>query len=622
MPTLTTPSPPRSSASSSHKFGGHKDANAARYGLGLALLDLPERDYQKALEAFTPAANDAKFADRPLALYYAGVSRRGLGQKELAEGVAKPNEMPQRTQAANGHFAEAGRLFTQAREAFEKKVPPDPEWAARARCDTAEMELRLGKTKEARATAEPFVKDAELRQEPVPPARALLPRLRLLPARRHPRGRTVAQPTRPVRPAVRPACPLPHGPGSCRPGREGRGRRSRSTAVLTGYEAAEEGGGSRCSSSPTVQERPVGEGPARSAVKGPRRTTSPARVLRRVPELRGRQVRRGAAEVPGVRQGVRDLAAEGRRRPARRLLPRADQELRRGRQDAPAARGSPEARLSGVVLARQGAARQGARGRPEQRRSPQAGFATAINLVQGRRVQGGPAGRQGDAEAKSRRPEILLELADAPPDREASGRGRTDLRPDRRTKSCCPRRRRRSCSAPRPRTTSPATERPPRRASPASSSSSRTARCCRWCCSAARRTRSRRPSSWPKQNNAADAKEAFADGGDEVRGGGQEVPRVRARQPGPLRAGAVLHRREDWEKAIAALEAIPAAGAQRRAGAGAVRARRLPHPHRPGEGRGRAGGQHAPREADRGREPARRLHRRQPEGARKRPTRS
>src|SRR5438445_268842 len=37
------------------KFGGHKDANAARYGLGLALLDIPPQDYQKALDAFAPA---------------------------------------------------------------------------------------------------------------------------------------------------------------------------------------------------------------------------------------------------------------------------------------------------------------------------------------------------------------------------------------------------------------------------------------------------------------------------------------------------------------------------------------------------------------------------------------
>lgn len=145
-----------------NKFGGHKDANAAKYGLGLALLDLPDRNYQQALEAFTPAANTPTFADRPLALYYAGVCRRGLGQNELAQGVQKPNEMPQRQQTANGHFAEAVKFFVSAREAFEKKTPPDADWAARARCDTAEMEIRLGKTKEARTTAEPFAKDAGL----------------------------------------------------------------------------------------------------------------------------------------------------------------------------------------------------------------------------------------------------------------------------------------------------------------------------------------------------------------------------------------------------------------------------------------------------------------------------
>ncbi|QJW95946.1 tetratricopeptide repeat protein [Frigoriglobus tundricola] len=142
------------------KFGGSKDANAARYGLGLALLDLSDRNFQKALEAFGPPAGDAKFPDRALALYYAGVCQRGLGHKDLAEGAAHSNEMPQRTQAANGKFTEAAKLFTRAREAFEKKSPPDTEWAARARCDSAEMELRVGKVKEARATAEPFVKDA------------------------------------------------------------------------------------------------------------------------------------------------------------------------------------------------------------------------------------------------------------------------------------------------------------------------------------------------------------------------------------------------------------------------------------------------------------------------------
>ncbi len=144
------------------KFGAHKAAHSARLGLAIALLDLPDRNFQAALEAVTPAANDPKFIDQPLAQYYAAVCRRGLGQKELAEAVTKPNELPQRTQAANNHFAEAAKFFAAAHTGFEKKTPPDTDWSARSRCDSAEMELRLGKTKEARATAEPFVKDAAL----------------------------------------------------------------------------------------------------------------------------------------------------------------------------------------------------------------------------------------------------------------------------------------------------------------------------------------------------------------------------------------------------------------------------------------------------------------------------
>lgn len=142
------------------KFGGHKDAHAARFGLGLALLDLQPPDYQKALDAFAAPANEKAFPDRPLALYYLGVAQRGLGHKELAEGIARPNEMQQRTRNASGKFNEAVKQFAAARDAFEKKSPADAEWAARARCDQAEMELRLNKTKEARATVEPFVKDA------------------------------------------------------------------------------------------------------------------------------------------------------------------------------------------------------------------------------------------------------------------------------------------------------------------------------------------------------------------------------------------------------------------------------------------------------------------------------
>src|SRR5436305_15264987 len=45
------------------KFGGHKDAHSARFGLGLALLDIQPPDHPKALEAFAAAANEKNFSD-------------------------------------------------------------------------------------------------------------------------------------------------------------------------------------------------------------------------------------------------------------------------------------------------------------------------------------------------------------------------------------------------------------------------------------------------------------------------------------------------------------------------------------------------------------------------------
>ena len=64
-----------------------------------------------------------------------------------------------------------GKLFVSARDGFEKKN--EPEWAARSRCDAAEMDLRTNRTKEARALVEARVRIACLdaaafRPRPIP----------------------------------------------------------------------------------------------------------------------------------------------------------------------------------------------------------------------------------------------------------------------------------------------------------------------------------------------------------------------------------------------------------------------------------------------------------------------
>ncbi|MBI1901184.1 MAG: tetratricopeptide repeat protein [Planctomycetia bacterium] len=156
-------------------YGGHKDANAARYGLALTLLEGPARDSKSAVDALSPVAGVADFPDRPHVLYYLGLAYRGLGNQSLAEAIAKPNEAPQHQGAAAAHFGNAATQFAAAVAAFEaraKAAPPanppsalprpDFEWAARARCDQAEMLLRTNKVKEAAALVAPFTKEGEL----------------------------------------------------------------------------------------------------------------------------------------------------------------------------------------------------------------------------------------------------------------------------------------------------------------------------------------------------------------------------------------------------------------------------------------------------------------------------
>src|SRR5262245_62051815 len=152
------------------KFGGHKEANAARYQLALAYLESPDRNCDKALESLGPLLGNAGLPEYPYALYHAGLCLRAQGLREVDGMLAKPNEATQFKQRADQKFTEAAQRFAGALQAFTAKLPkepgekpaPDLDWAARSRCDQAEMELRLGKAKEAKATAEPFARDGPL----------------------------------------------------------------------------------------------------------------------------------------------------------------------------------------------------------------------------------------------------------------------------------------------------------------------------------------------------------------------------------------------------------------------------------------------------------------------------
>ncbi len=127
------------------KFANTPQANAARYGLALAYVNVPDPNYAKAAEELKQPCGDGNFKQRPEALALSGAVRRQLGLKE-----AKPD-------AAQQQFQQAGQAYATARDLTRER---DPEASARCRCDYAEMLLRTRRSREARAECEPFLKDA------------------------------------------------------------------------------------------------------------------------------------------------------------------------------------------------------------------------------------------------------------------------------------------------------------------------------------------------------------------------------------------------------------------------------------------------------------------------------
>ena len=156
-------------------YGNHRDVPAANYGLGLGLLYKPQRDSRAALAALDQAGGRGEFPDRPWALYYGGAALRCAAQEALAEADAKPQQAQQFQNQARAYFEQAMARFSAAAGLIAERLkkpgehkPPgglsDNDWLARAQCDQCEMLLRLGRTKEAGELAAKIGSAGETRQ--------------------------------------------------------------------------------------------------------------------------------------------------------------------------------------------------------------------------------------------------------------------------------------------------------------------------------------------------------------------------------------------------------------------------------------------------------------------------
>ncbi len=129
----------------------------ARYGLALALVAMPQVDYNAVVEALTPVEG-AAFAEKPYALYYIGFGYRGQGLKEPAKAKDKFEQAAAHFRAAADGFA----ALPKSAATPGRTLPVEVEWTARAKCDQAEVLILAGHFKEAAAIVESMMKDGGL----------------------------------------------------------------------------------------------------------------------------------------------------------------------------------------------------------------------------------------------------------------------------------------------------------------------------------------------------------------------------------------------------------------------------------------------------------------------------
>src|SRR4051794_27439971 len=136
----------------------HRACSRRRVGLSVALIVGTLAGPAAAQQPADPRPGSLRAA----ATYLLAQSFRTRGMRELAR--------PETRAVAAKHFEEALAGFERASKLFRAQAggPADRDltsaWEdyARAQCDVAETQLRLGKVREARATAEPFVQDPVL----------------------------------------------------------------------------------------------------------------------------------------------------------------------------------------------------------------------------------------------------------------------------------------------------------------------------------------------------------------------------------------------------------------------------------------------------------------------------
>ncbi len=150
------------------EFAGTPRTNSARYGLAVILMEAPEKDYKQAVELLSQVAG-AEMPEKAFAAYYLGVGLREQGYQLLARAARKEGSPKDFEAQAAGLFERALAQFVAAVPLLSATPPStrpsagelslEAEWAAKSRCDQAEMLMRLGRGNQVVPLLEPWRKD-------------------------------------------------------------------------------------------------------------------------------------------------------------------------------------------------------------------------------------------------------------------------------------------------------------------------------------------------------------------------------------------------------------------------------------------------------------------------------
>jgi TolA-binding protein len=145
------------------QFSKRPEAMSAHYGLGMALAEMPDKDWNALINELQTVLKSGEVPDKGRAHYWLGVALRVTAEPQYQDARSHPEKKEQLAKALERIGDSATNLQAAANElsaSISAKSAADlVDLAARARSDAAQALLEIGKSKDAASLVGVFVSD-------------------------------------------------------------------------------------------------------------------------------------------------------------------------------------------------------------------------------------------------------------------------------------------------------------------------------------------------------------------------------------------------------------------------------------------------------------------------------